>query len=176
MTNSKTGITAKLIWITGLSGAGKTTIAKEVYAQIKKDNQATVFLDGDHFREITGNSVGHSREQRFLVAMQIARMCKYLVNQNINVVCSTISLFNEVHQFNREQVKNYYEIFIHCSMEELIKRDQKGIYSKSIKGEIKDVVGIDIIFDEPINCHLKIDNSIKDQLHEKVKKIINLIN
>lgn len=166
----------KLIWITGLAGSGKTTIGKQVYFNLKKKNPSTVFLDGDSFREIMGSSQGHSREQRFIVAFQISRLCKFLIDQNINVVCATISLFKEVHRFNREQIQNYFEIYIHCSMDELINRDQKGIYSKALKGELLDVVGIDITFDQPINCDLKIDNTEKIELDTKVKQILQLIN
>jgi len=166
---------AFLIWITGLSGSGKTTIGKEVYAKLKDKFSSTVFLDGDHFRDIMGGAQGHSKEQRFIVAMQIARLCKYLIDQNINVVCATISLFKEVHQFNRTQVKDYFEVYIYCPLEELIIRDQKGIYSSAINGDIKNVVGIDIPFDEPENCSLKIDNSEKNELKDKVNEIINLI-
>jgi adenylylsulfate kinase-like enzyme len=166
---------AKLIWITGLAGSGKTTISKEVYQILKSEECNTVHLDGDHFREITGSASGHSREDRFIVAMQIARLCQYLIAQEINVVCSTISLFKEVHTFNRIKTKSYIEVYIECPMDELIRRDQKGIYSKAIKGEMKDVVGIDIPFDEPSNCDIRINNSEKLDLNLKVKKIIDLV-
>lgn len=166
---------AKLIWITGLSGSGKTTIGKEVYRYMKQDMPATVFLDGDNFREIIGFSQGYSKENRYVVAMQIARMCKYLVDQDINVVCSTISLFKDVHIFNRDNFVNYYEIFVECSMDELIRRDQKGIYSNALKGEINNVVGIDIDYDKPISPTLVIDNTEPDKLEEKVNRIVKLI-
>lgn len=166
---------AKLIWITGLSGSGKTTIGKEVYRQIKPDMPATIFLDGDNYREIIGFSQGYSKENRYIVAMQIVRMCKYLVDQDINVICSTISLFKDVHIFNRDNFENYYEIFVECSMDELIRRDQKGIYSNALKGEINNVVGIDIDYDKPINPTLVIDNTKPDKLEEKVNRIVKLI-
>ncbi len=166
---------AKLIWITGLAGSGKTTIGREVYQQLKKKNNAVVFLDGDHFREIIGNSLGYKREERLKVAYQISRMCKFLIDQNITVVCSTISLFKEIHQFNRLNFKNYIEVYIECTMDELILRDQKGIYSEAIKGVRKNVVGIDINFDYPAECHIIIENTIKDNLENKINQILNLI-
>lgn len=164
---------AFLIWVTGLAGAGKTTIAQEVYKKIKLKHPNTVLLDGDDYRKIMDKTTGHSRPERFEIAMQIARMCKFLVEQDINVVCSTISLFKKVHAFNRENFKDYFEVFIDCSMDELIKRDQKGIYSKAIKGEIKNVVGVDIAYDRPNNCHLIIDNTKAKHLNIKVAKILN---
>ena len=165
-----------LIWITGLAGSGKTTIGKLVYSELKKTHQNTVFLDGDNYREITGQLSSHTKEARLDVAMQIARMCHYLTNQNINVVCSTISLFKQVHAFNRESNENYVEVFIDTDIEVLIKRDQKGLYSKAIKGEIKDVVGIDMAFDKPEACHLHLKNNTKTELENNIKEILNHIN
>jgi cytidine diphosphoramidate kinase len=167
---------AKLIWITGLAGSGKTTIGSAVYTELKKTDNAVVFLDGDHFREINGNTLGYEREERLKVAYQISRMCKFLIDQNITVVCSTISLFKEIHQFNKLNFINYFEIFVECSMDELIRRDQKGIYTEAINGIRKNVVGVDMHFDIPKNCNLKIENSTKNNLDEKVIKILNLLN
>lgn len=166
---------SNLIWITGLAGSGKTTIGKAVYETLKKKYVNTVFLDGDHFREITGQLSSHTREGRMIVAMQIARMCKFLTDQKINVVCSTISLFKEVHEFNRANNSKYCEVYIHCDMDELMRRDQKQLYTKALKKEIENVVGVDIAFDKPANCDLEIDNTQQNNLEKKVSSIINLI-
>jgi adenylylsulfate kinase-like enzyme len=167
---------AKLIWITGLAGSGKTTIGRMVHSELKKTFNNTVFLDGDTYREITGQTSSHTKEERLQVAMQIARMCKFLTSQDINVVCSTISLFKEVHLFNRDHNENYFEIFIDTDIDELVKRDQKGLYSRAIKGEVKNVVGVDMPFDKPEKCHLHLKNNTSDELNNNVEKIINLIN
>jgi cytidine diphosphoramidate kinase len=166
---------AKLVWITGLAGSGKTTIGREVYLQYKQFHPNIFFLDGDVFREIIGKSSGYSREERFDVAMQIARMCKCFVEQDINVICSTISLFKEVHQYNRNNITNYYEVFIDCNMNELLKRDKKGIYSRALKGEINNVVGIDISYDKPVHCNLVLKNETEKDIQTNIESIINLI-
>lgn len=166
---------AFLIWITGLAGSGKTTLGKEVYRNLKVKYVNTLFLDGDSFREILGSDLGHNQADRLINAMVISRMCKFLINQNINVICATMSLFKEIHQFNRENIKNYYEIFLEVDRDELIKRDQKGIYSKALKGEIENVVGVDLPFDMPENPDLILNNSKADQLGKKSGLIINLI-
>lgn len=165
----------KLIWITGLSGSGKTTIGKEVYKKLKIKYTNTVFLDGDSFREVLGNDLSHNLEDRKENARRIARMCNFLVSQGISVICATMSLYAEIHKYNRENFKHYFEIFIKCDMEELIKRDQKGLYSKAISGEIKYVVGVDLPYDIPKDCDLIIENSKQDSLDEKVEKIIKLL-
>lgn len=166
---------SKLIWITGLSGSGKTTIGKAVYLNLKRLHNNIVFLDGDSFREILGNDLGHGIEDRLENAKRISRMCQFLVSQDITVVCATMSLYKEIHKLNRDNIKNYFEIFIECAIDELIKRDQKGLYSRAIKKEVKNVVGIDLPFDKPEDCELTIDNSKAENLEEKVKKIIKLI-
>ncbi len=163
-----------LIWITGLAGSGKTTVGKAVYAKLKTGYSNTVFLDGDKFREITGQMEGHTKEARLNVAMQRARMCRFLTGQGINVVCSTMSLFKEVHSFNRKNNRNYFEVFIDTDIEVLVKRDQKGLYSKAVKGEVKNVMGVDMPYDKPGKCHLHLKNNTKEELKKNVEQILNL--
>ena len=164
-----------LIWITGLSGSGKTTIGKEVYSKLKEKHSNTVFLDGDSFREILGNDLSYTPKDRLENAKRIHRMCKFLILQDINVVCATMSLYKEVHELNRKGIKNYFEVFIECSIDELIRRDEKGWYSEAVKGEREDVVGVNLPYDKPKDCELVIDNSKKSDLLIKVEEILNLI-
>lgn len=164
-----------LVWITGLSGSGKTTIGKEVYKHLKSIHINSIFLDGDDFREILGNDLGHNPESRLENAKRIHRMCKFLTSQDINVVCATMSLYKEIHELNRKEIKKYYEIFIDCDIDELIRRDQKGLYSKALNQERDDVVGINLAYDKPHNCELIIENSEQKELDKKVKKILEVI-
>lgn len=166
---------ATLIWITGLSGSGKTTIGKKVYTSLKKRYSNTVFLDGDLFREILGNDLGHNPSDRLENAKRIHRMCRFLIAQKIHVVCATMSLYKEIHDLNRKEIQDYYEIFIECTLDELIDRDQKGLYSAARNGLRDDVVGINLAYDRPIDCDLVIDNTLKNNLDEKVEQILKLI-
>lgn len=163
-----------LYWITGLSGAGKTTIGKALYDHLKRQKSNVVFLDGDVLREVFGTLYGHSIEERKNLAKSYSNLCRMLTEQGIDVICSTMSLFREVHEMNRSAIENYFEIFIECDMQELIRRDQKGIYSKALKGELSDVIGVNMAFDRPELCDLVIDNTIKNNLQEKVAAILNL--
>ena len=165
---------SKLIWITGLAGSGKTTIGKVVYKKLKETDPASVIIDGDHYRNVFGSS-GYSKDERLDTAKNLVKFCQFLIEQKINVVCCTISLFNEIHRENREKFDEYYEIYVSCKMEELIRRDQKGLYSSAIKGKIKNVVGVDIDFDEPINPFLIIQNEKKEYLSKNINKIIEKI-
>jgi len=170
---NKTG-TGMVYWLTGLSGAGKTTIGKHLYARLKLIEPNVVFLDGDILRGVFGNNVGHSVEERKELALSYARLCKMLSDQGMDVVCATMSLFSEVHEFNRENIKRYVEVFIECDMDELKRRDQKGIYSRALKGELDNVVGVNLPYDRPKDCNLVIDNTSMDTLDEKVEKILGL--
>jgi len=162
-------------WITGLSGAGKTTIGRSLYHKLKRSKPDLVFLDGDMLREVFGNTAGYSLAERKQLAMKYSRLCGILSEQGIDVVCATISLFKEVHAYNRAHLKKYYEIFVDCHLDELIKRDQKGIYSKTLTDKAGDVIGIDLSYDRPEKCDLVIDNTNRDALDEKVDRIIRFI-
>jgi cytidine diphosphoramidate kinase len=163
-----------LYWITGLSGAGKTTIGKALYEQLKHQKPNVVFLDGDVLRSVFGILHGHSVNDRKKLAQSYSNLCKMLTDQGMDVVCATMSLFREVHEFNRSSIENYYEIFIECEMQELISRDQKEIYSRALKGDLENVIGINMPYDRPEKCDLVIDNTDKNNIQEKVQQILTL--
>lgn len=136
-------------WITGLSGAGKTTIGKILYVKIKERYPNTVFLDGDIMRRVFGDDLGYSREERRKCAMRYSRICAMLQEQGMNVICCTISMFDSVRDWNKKNICNYKEIYVKVSMDVLRCRDQKGLYS-GIKPERKsEVAGIDVKIEEP---------------------------
>lgn len=163
-----------LYWITGLSGAGKTTIGKALYTQLKTRKANVVFLDGDVLRSVFGTLHGHSIAERKALARSYSNLCKMLTEQGLDVVCATMSLFREVHELNRATIQNYFEIFVECDMQELIRRDQKGIYSKALRGECDDVIGVTLPFDRPEQCDLILDNTVTDSVADKIQKILLL--
>lgn len=158
-------------WITGLSGAGKTTIAKLLYDKLKSKKDNVVFLDGDVLREVFGSDIGYSQEDRRKSAMRNSRLCKELSEQGIDVICATISMFDTCREWNRKNIKNYKEIYIKVPMNVLIERNQKGLYSGALNGDIKNVMGIDIDFQEPKNPDMVVINDGS----RKLKEIIDLI-
>ena len=164
-----------LIWITGLAGAGKTTIATALYERLKRRYNNLVLLDGDDFREMMGQDVGYDLDSRKIMARRMSRLCRYLVNQGVYVICATISMHKEIHEFNRSAVKDYYEILVDVSMENLVAQDKKRLYSRALKHEIYDVVGVDLPFDRPVHPDLVIDNNVHDDLNGKVQKILEII-
>jgi cytidine diphosphoramidate kinase len=147
-----------VIWLIGLAGAGKTSIGKALYQRLKADNPSTVFLDGDQVREITGNDLGHTLEDRRKNGWRICRLCAYLEQQGIDVVCATLSQFHEQQGWNRSNFARYFEVFIDVPLEVLIRRDQKGLYSGALAGTIRDVVGLDMPFPPPLAPDLILQN------------------
>ncbi|KPA14641.1 adenylylsulfate kinase [Candidatus Magnetomorum sp. HK-1] len=147
-----------LYWITGLSGAGKTTIAKELYYTLKKRVKNIVLLDGDQLRVVFGNNKGYSIEQRLALSRQYCNLCKMLIDQDIHVICATISMFNQIRDWNSNNIDGYLEIYVRVPMDILIKRDQKQLYSRALKKEISGVMGIDIPYEEPCNPDMIINN------------------
>ncbi len=159
-----------IIWLTGLAGSGKSTIGKALYEKLKQEYKNIVYLDGDELRDLLGH-YSYDKQGRIDVALKRSQFAKFLNDQGMIVVVTTISMFKEIYQYNRKNLKNYFEIYISCPMEELIKRDQKKLYTKALNGEIGNVVGVDIKFDEP-NAHFVLDNSIGENLDKKVEIII----
>ena len=106
----------KVIWITGLSGAGKTTLATELVSCLRDNNDKPVLLDGDVFRDLLKlpNLMvdEHSREVRISLALKYGLMCQLLASQGITVVIATISMFEEVYTWNRMNLPNYFEVYL----------------------------------------------------------------
>lgn len=149
---------SNLYWLTGLSGAGKSTIAHLLYSYLRRKKNNVVYLDGDDLRKIFGTTNNYSPNERKVLALSYSRLCKMLTEQSIDVVIATISMFHEVRDWNRRNITNYKEIYIKVPMEVLIARDQKNLYSKGLTGEFKQIMGIDLEVEEPISPDLVIEN------------------
>lgn len=143
----------KVIWICGLSGAGKSTLARATVDLIRARGLPVVLFDGDELRDIfdaTGNSkANHGRDARLALAMKYTKLCRMVADQGINVVIATISLFREIYAWNRAHHENYFEVYLKVPVEELRRRDPKGIYRRFDVGDITNVAGLDLSIDEP---------------------------
>lgn len=163
-------------WITGLSGAGKTTIGKLLYEKIRAEHANTVFLDGDILRKVFGDDLGYSKEERRKCAMRYSGLCAMLQEQDMNVICCTISMFDSVREWNRENIHNYKEIYVKVSMETLKSRDQKGLYSGTTKEREKEIVGVHMEIEEPKCPDLILENDVEWSPEEQAEKIIAYFN
>lgn len=163
---------ANVYWITGLSGAGKTTIGKLFFEKLKKIEPAAVFLDGDTLRQVFGDDLGYSETDRRKCAMRYSRLCQFLSGQGITIVICTISMFESVREWNRKHMDNYKEIYIKVSMEVLKKRDQKGLYSGNTNEQETEIMGVHIIGEEPMHPDLILENDGETLPGEQADRIM----
>ena len=148
----------RVFWITGLSGAGKTTVGRGLWSRLRAAGRPVTFLDGDALRSVIAEDLGHSAGGRRRSAMRNARLCRLLAEQGADVVCATISLFHEVQRWNRENIPGYREIYLRVPIDELRRRDSKGIYAGAERGDARDVVGLDVPAEAPEAPDLVLDN------------------
>lgn len=166
----------KVYWITGLAGAGKTSISQLLYSRLKERRDGVVLLDGDMLREAFGHDLGYSLADRYTNAMRYARLCRMLAGQGLDVVCATISMFHACRAWNRANIPDYCEVYVRASAATLAARNQKGLYSggQEGKGQVRNVVGLDQTFEEPLQPDLVVDNDGQTRLEAIVAQILQL--
>ncbi len=150
-----------IIWLIGMSGAGKTTVAGHLIELWKAEAPNTILIDGDDIRRLFKHDQrpdAHTLEGRRINAERITDLCAWLDGQDINVVCSILSLFPEMRAQNRDLFSEYFEVYLKVPIEELKRRDAKSLYAAADAGEMKNVVGVDIPFPEPDSADLIIEN------------------
>ena len=162
-----------VLWITGLSGAGKTTIGRLLYAKLKELYPNTVLFDGDEMRGVFDNECGYSYEERKADSYRWIKIANMLSQQGINVVCCVISMYDEIRAWNRTHYPAYKEIFLNVPMTVLRARDKKGLYSGAEKGTIKEVVGVDIKAEFPKQPEFEFINDGSLTPEEIVAEILN---
>jgi adenylylsulfate kinase len=147
-----------VVWITGLSGAGKSTLANATTEKLRAAGEPVVQLDGDALREVFGAAAtiaeNHTREARLALAMQYTQLCRVIAEQGQTVVIATISMFKEVHAWNRRHLPGYLEVYLKTPIAELRRRDPKGIYRRFDAGQLSHVAGLDLPVDEPEGAEL----------------------
>ena len=142
---------SRVIWMTGLSGAGKTTIAQHFEVALNKMGYLTQVLDGDNIRSGINNNLGFSEEDRYENIRRISEVSKLLMDSGIICINSFISPTNEIRDMAKKIIgeENFIEVFVDAPIEVCEQRDVKGLYEKARRGEIKNFTGIDSPFDVP---------------------------
>lgn len=161
-----------LYWITGLYGAGKTTIGNRLYYELKKQRDNVVLLDGDILKDLVSDIPGYTENDRRKRAIKYAQICRMLTNQGITVICCTIAMFDEIREWNRKNNKGYVEVYLDVPFDILLERDQKNIYS-SREGEIYHLAGMDMKIEFPKSPDIVIQNDGRYTVAECVNKILN---
>ncbi|GAB4152744.1 MAG: adenylyl-sulfate kinase [Candidatus Promineifilaceae bacterium] len=160
-----------VLWMTGLSGAGKTTIALILEKELKARGVKIERLDGDVVRESLTSDLGFSADDRRKNIERVTFVAKLLSRNGVGCVCSFISPYQSVRDHVREQTTNFLEVFIDAPLEVVMQRDVKGLYKKAIAGEIPNFTGISDPFEAPANPDIHIRTDLETP-QESANKII----
>ncbi len=156
MRNLERGFT---IWLTGPSGAGKTTLARKLAEKLAGMGFRVEILDGDEMRKTLYPELGFSREAREMHNRIVIHMAKLLSRNGVIVIVSLISPYRKVREQARKEIGDFVEVYINAPLDVRIERDPKGLYRKAIKGEIKGLTGYDGVYEEPESPEVTIDSS-----------------
>ena len=161
-----------LIWLSGLSGSGKSTIANELEKKLYKNGCLSYLLDGDNIRVGLNNDLGFTNEGRKENIRRIAEVSRLMIDAGLIVITAFISPFDKERELAKSLVleNNYFLVHINCSVVKCEERDVKGLYKKARNGEIKNFTGIDSPYEIPKNPNL-IVNTEKESINESVDKI-----
>ena len=160
-----------VIWLTGLPAAGKTTLAKALGKELESMGYDVEILDGDEVRRWLSPEAGFTREDRERHLKRVIYVSKLLAKHGVFVIAAFVSPYRRIREFAREVIGDFIEVYVKCSLETVIKRDPKGLYKKALRGEIKNMTGIDDPYEEPLNPDV-IVNTEKESPQDGAKKII----
>lgn len=167
-----------LLWFTGLSGSGKSTIANTLEKRLYQLKYKTVLLDGDNIRHGLNNNLGFSDDDRVENIRRVAEVSKLFIDAGIIVITAFISPFIKDREIAKNLLKKneFIEIFIDTPIDVCKKRDPKGLYKKAIQGEIKDFTGVSSPYETPLkpNINLKTDKLSIDESVEKILEYLKL--
>ena len=158
-----------VIWITGYSAAGKTTVSRQVELELKKLNYKTIYLDGDELRGIFGNSWKFDKKSRIELAYIYFRLCRHLSSQGYVVIISAVAMFDELFIWVKENIPNAIQIYLKVPKDDRKERDAvtKKIFLKT------DMLKNDDLYNEPKNADLLIENFGKNTMFDSANEIVN---
>jgi adenylyl-sulfate kinase len=160
-----------VLWLTGLPGSGKTTIARELEPELKKRGWRVEVLDGDEIRQNLSKGLGFSREDRETHLTRVTYVAKLLSRNGVAVIAAFISPYRNIREYARKETTNFIEVYVKCSVEACAKRDPKGLYKKASSGQIKDLTGPQDLYEEPLQPDLVVDTETLN-LRESVDTIL----
>ncbi len=167
---------AKVIWLTGLSAAGKTTLGGHLEEALYKKGFLTQILDGDNVRNGINNNLGFSHDDRYENIRRISEVSKLFINCGVICINCFITPTNDIRKMAKDIIgeRNFIEIFVNAPLEVCEKRDPKGLYRKARSGEITDFTGVNAPFDVPLNPDIEIRTDLLT-VEESVKKCLEFI-
>ncbi len=164
-----------VIWITGLSGAGKTALCDALHDRLKPFLPELVLLDGDAVRGLFGNNLGFSEDERKQQIGRIQGLAKMLSDQGLVVLVGALYAHPDLLAWNRKNFAAYFEIHLDAPLELVARRDSKGLYAGAAGGGTKDVVGVDIPYHAPPAPDLRIDASVGESIEDMAARVIGAV-
>lgn len=146
------------LWFTGLSGAGKSTLANQVAKELRHRGLFVEILDGDEVRTNLSKGLGFSKEDRDTNIKRIGYVCKLLSRNGVVAISAAISPYKDIRDHNRKEIGSFIEVYVRCSIEELTRRDVKGLYKKALAGEIKNFTGVSDPYEPPEHPEIAVDS------------------
>jgi len=159
-----------VIWLTGIPGSGKTTLALELKKFYEQKGLPIDILDGDEVRKTLSKDLGFSPEDRKEHNRRVIFVAQILSKNGVTTIVPLISPYRETRDFARKEIPNFVEVWVKASVDECKKRDPKGLYKKALAGEIKNLTGLQAPYEEPQNAELILDTE-KQNVEESVDLI-----
>jgi len=165
---------APVIWLTGIPGSGKTTLAIDLEKYYQKNSLPVEILDGDEIRKTLSKDWGFSPEDRKEHNRRVIFVAQILSKNGVTTIIPLISPYRETRDFARKEIPNFVEVWVKTSVDECIKRDPKGLYKKALAGEIKNLTGLQAPYEEPQNAELILDTE-KQNVEKSVEIILSTV-
>ncbi len=159
------------VWFTGLSGAGKSTIAERLAPVLKELGLNVEILDGDIVRTHLSKGLGFSKEDRDINIRRIAFVAHLLSRNGVAVITAAISPYRDVRAEAREMIGDFVEVYAKCSIDALAERDVKGLYKKALAGEIKNFTGVSDPYEEPLSAEVVVETD-RETVDESLTKVV----
>jgi adenylyl-sulfate kinase len=160
-----------VLWLTGLSGAGKSTIAERVAADLRRRGRRVEVLDGDAIRENLSKGLGFSKEDRDTNIRRIGYVAELLARNGVVVIVAAISPYRAVRDEVRARIDRFVEVHVHCSLDELVRRDVKGLYRRALAGEIPHFTGVSDPYEQPLDPEVAVDTAV-ESVDESVLRVL----
>lgn len=165
------------MWLTGLPGSGKSTLANLAAAKLRRRGYRVEILDGVEVRTHLSKDLGFSKADRDANIRRIGYVCKLLSRNGVIAITAAISPYREIRDEVRRQHQRFVEVYVKCSLENLVERDIKGLYAKALRGEIPFFTGVSDPYEEPLNPELVVETDrekIQDCLQRLIGKLEQL--
>jgi len=166
------------LWLTGLSGAGKTTLAQEVVRELRNHRLSVEVLDGDEVRTNLSKGLGFSKEDRDTNIRRIGYVSRLLSRNGIGVISAAISPYRAIRDEVRSSIERdgvqFIEVYVKCPINVLAERDVKGLYKKALAGEIKEFTGVSDPYEEPLDPEIVVETD-RESIQQSAAKIIDVL-